>query len=111
MICELNKIYILSAPKAAESMASDPDHFITSTSTDQTYIEMGKIHSAGMKEVTVTSIAKIFTYKGSTLQAVIHVTSLPRRMAEQRLTETVRKYARNVVEQQKSNHSIPRESA
>lgn len=81
-------------------MANDPDHFVTSTSADQTYVEMGKIHSAQAKGLTVTSIAKVFTYKGSTLQVIVHITNLPIHMAKQRLTQTIRKYAQNIVAQQ-----------
>lgn len=94
MIVDINKIYVLSAPQAAEGM---PD-FIESTSSDMTYVKMKRLH---VGESEVHSIAKVFQHKNLWLQAVIFVTDLPINEAKKRLDTKIKELQRQ--QNQKEN--------
>jgi hypothetical protein len=91
MIAELNKVYILSAPKECDGMTPGPDDFVHMTSDTMTFVKLKKIDSGK----DVDGLAKVFSYKDLTLQAVIFVTDLPIKMAEQKLNNAVDRYLKN----------------
>lgn len=91
MIIDVNKIYIFSAPQAAESMTPGPDDFITGSSTDMAFVKIKKIsHTDG--DTRVKWMGKVFEYKGQWIQAVIFYTDLPYVEAKKRINAKIAAY-------------------
>ena len=90
MVVELNKTYILTAPKLTQGMTQEQDEFITFTSEDMTYTHMNKLHNAKVEQQIVTGIAKMFSYNGQDMQVIIYVVDYPINKAKRILNDTVR---------------------
>lgn len=91
MIVELNKIYILSAPKASEGMTPGDDDFTHFTTDNLQFVKMKRIDQGK----DVDCLGKVFGVKDLNLQAVMFFTDLPMKVAKQRINETVKRYVEN----------------
>lgn len=89
MIVELNRVYVIGAPKASEGMTPTDDDFLESTSNDMLYVFANKVHSASSKEKIVKILSKIFTHKDLVLQAIVYYVDIPDKMAKKKLNDRV----------------------
>lgn len=101
MIVELNKTYIMTAPKQTQGMTQGPDEFVQFTSEDITYTHMNSIHNAKVEQNIITGLAKMFSHEGREMQVVMYVADYPINKAKKILNDTVEKYARVVKEAKK----------
>lgn len=92
MLVELNRVYILSAPKSVQGMSQGDGEFFEFTSNNMMYSFVNKLRSAEKEEITVTGLSKLFTWKDQTMQACIFFTTLPRKDMEKMITEAVAKH-------------------
>lgn len=83
MLVEINKIYIMSAPKATDGMTPGKDDFIEGKANG-TYVKMKKINDGDM-----VSLSKVFNHKDLLLQAVMFVTDLPIQDAKNRINTKI----------------------
>jgi hypothetical protein len=88
MIVELNKIYVLTAPKATEGMTAGDDDFIESSFDSMMYVKMKKLHQA-TAEVPVKVVGKVFTHSDRVMQALMFFTDYPEKMAKQAVSRRV----------------------
>ena len=84
MICEINKIYIVGAPQAADGMTPGDDDFIESTANG-TYVKTKRIDVGEIRSYT-----KVFNNKNLLLQATIYVTDLPEGEAKRRVNDRIK---------------------
>ncbi len=81
MIIELNKLYVLSAPQAAEGMTEGEDAFLEANLTDVMYVKMKKINQASV-EKPVRVVGKVFRHSDKTMQALMYFTDYPEHLAK-----------------------------
>lgn len=89
MIVEINKVYVLSAPKAAAGMTSRPDDFLIASSPDMPFVKFNKVDSAMGTKHVVRMVGKVFEHKGQPMQAVCFYFDLPESMVKQKIVDKV----------------------
>lgn len=88
MFIELDRMYILSAPKACVGMTPNEDSFIEGTATGVVCVKINKV----VDNKEVKSFARVYEYKNKPMQAIMFVTDYPENIVKKKINEVVERH-------------------